>query len=372
MAPRKGGPPPVPAPPTKDTKKHKPTRDERQQKFVNQYTKDHPNLRGQWGNIQDIAKSAGLDAVYLAALLMTRPGGIGTDYGRIQRIADEESKRIGLTKGRDPLTQKYIPKGYALVMGGTYGGSLRSGLEKQSLKQSITNPIVFQDAYGRPVTRNDFRAEWKNLNDLFQQYLGRKATKGEAASIVKKQWTAYNLTAYLSKLPGFVKGSLWHEKSPGYVAVWESLYGQDATLRPPRDLIRKAILNGWSGDTFANEIRHLPQYERSSEYQGNFATFSGYYKAIYGEPDAHGLDLIKNAVKHRQSQAQFETALRANPAYVNSIEANKMWQRSADMWSTIFGQPTSAPPVSTQPATPKPAEQAPTLPQRVGPNLVGK
>lgn len=332
--------------PPKKSGKHKPTRQELQNRFVNYWSNHgYGNLKSMWGDIQDIAQNRHLDPVYLAAYLMTH-GGIGTDYAHIAAVATSESSRLNRTGGRDKATQQFTLrtpnfKNYSYTMGGTWGGSETAAEGKAALKPG--NKVMFSDRYGNPVSVYAYQQEVAGLNDLFQKYLGRNVTRREAINIIKNQWSGYKVETYLSKLPGFTKGQVWKSQAPLLVNDWETVYGVDKTLRPPKDLIRQAILRGAGGSAwFQDQIRKLPQYKKSVEYKQIFAGFSQTYSQIYGQVDDSGRKLIDDAIMGRMSGEQFQSMLRQRPEYANSFQMQGVWQGMGDMLGSIFGRPASA------------------------------
>ena len=367
--------PPPPPPKQKPEKPHKPpkpTRTQLQQRFVNYWTNHgYGNLEPMWGDIQDIAKSHGLDPVYLAAYLMSH-GGVGTDYAYIQGKADAEAKRLGRTKGRDQRTGAIIDRtpgindkprnAYKFVMGGTWGAAQRTKDEKKKFDTSINNPTIFKDRYGYPVTKQDYQQDVAGLNDLFQKYVGRNVTKREAINIIKNHWSDYKIETYLTKRPGFTKGQVWKSQAPLLVSDWETVYGVDATLKAPKELIRQAILRGAGGSAwFQDQIRKLPQYKKSVEYKQFFAGYSQTYNTIMGQVDKAGESFIDEAITKRMSAEEFTSLLRKRPEYANSLE-----QRSEmDKWRSWFGLGSSEPwdaPAAQQPSTTQPPSQQPTPP----------
>jgi hypothetical protein len=85
-------------------------------------------------------------------------------------------------------------------------------------------------------------------------------------------------------------------------------------------MLRQAIVNNWSGESFAHQLRKLPGYLQSNEFKTTEAGLGNVYKSIFGDPDDNAKVTIKEAALGGWTADQFASELRARPEYQQSSE----------------------------------------------------
>jgi hypothetical protein len=211
---------------------------------------------------------------------------------------------------------------------------------KSTLREELTNPwVVIKDGKikfvsntkspGKPpkgslgIRRDDFLSARADLTEMFQAYIGRKPTNGEVAMILKKGWSEFQIKNWLSKRPNFTKGAVWRQSAPGLVGIARDILGDAWNSIPSskrKDLLRRAIVEGWDQATFAEKLRQLPQYVKGNEFKTNVASLMGVYEQIYGIPQGDAIRTIEEAAYARWTPDQFGAWLRAQPGYTSSGE----------------------------------------------------
>ena len=85
-------------------------------------------------------------------------------------------------------------------------------------------------------------------------------------------------------------------------------------------MVKRAILNNWSGATFASFMRRDPSYTKSNEFQTKTSSLANIYREIYGEPDEEALVNIREAAAGQWTNDQWAAYLRAQPGYTEGKE----------------------------------------------------
>jgi hypothetical protein len=86
------------------------------------------------------------------------------------------------------------------------------------------------------------------------------------------------------------------------------------------DLLRRAIVEDWDGNTFAEQLRNRPEYLQGPEFRGQKATLQNVYESIFGLADANASTLVGEAALARWDPDQFAGYLRSRPEYTSSPE----------------------------------------------------
>lgn len=182
----------------------------------------------------------------------------------------------------------------------------------------VTDPRNALKVYGQPITMSQFMQEQSSVNDLYLSYTGHRTTAKNVARILTHGYSRYQLTVALTKRPDFVGSPVWKQQAPGYQAVWSQIYGPES--KPDQNAIRYAIANNLGGDGFAQRLRSRPDYTNSNEFKQNEAGLSAVYTKIYGMPDVGGQDVVKKATLDGWNGDQFANYLRQQPQYSQSVE----------------------------------------------------
>ncbi len=326
----------VPKNPT--TKKHHvPTEND----YWRQFVKKHNLSSDQAQAISIAASGHSLPRLYLAALAVDNPG-LLKNNNQLNKYAAKESARLGTSNTPNSAAIGLLPPKYAQsIHWKTWGTSATSSLGAAAVKGGLADPVlrdkngkVITDDWGSPITRNAVLTEKLTYDDLFRQYVGRKMTTQEAVKFTKNHWSAHSIAdQYLTKLPAFFKGKVFKQAYDGFLAGpggWESVYGVQKNLKPPKELVRQALLRGNNGTAwFADQIRKLPQYKQSIEYKKFSADFSQVYNQIMGQVDDGGKKMIDEFIMQRKSAEQFAAELRKSPGYATSLEQRNLVEQSA-------------------------------------------
>lgn len=203
----------------------------------------------------------------------------------------------------------------------------------------VNDPRLALKHFGQPVKLSDFRKWWADLNDTYLSYLGRQATASEAASILRRGITHYQITLDLVNLPEFEKKAL-AGKSPifnraglGYQAIAADILGRDA----PFGLVKKAIINNWDANTFGAHIRKTPEYLSSKEFKGLYSQYESVFRKIYGAPTDRDKNSIKEVAVRGWSAEQYAQWLRSQDRYRYSPEGQGRALAFLEQLGLIFG-----------------------------------
>lgn len=256
--------------------------------------------------------------------------------------------------------------------------SIAQSIYRSDLKEELTNPWVVIDKEGKikfvsnrkkpgvppkgslGIRRDEFLDVGNDLNEAFEAYVGRKAKAGEVAMIIKKGWSEYQIKSWLSQQDGFTSSLVFRTTVPSYLGIAREILGTSVwnSIGPAErtDLLRKAVVEDWNGDVFAEALRAMPQYRQGAEYQGNVANLRGVYESIYSIPDDPSeMALIEQAAAAQWDADQFAANLRSRPEYAGSGEyLSKVMNVLGSLGAVVGGLPALAPTGNPQqPYTPK-------------------
>jgi hypothetical protein len=272
-------------------------------------------------------------------------------------------------KYRGPSPFRTVPKDYVPIGGGpSPQEAAERSVETAAARAAITDPWVTIDQKGRvklvysleppknvvrfggkngpAITQSQFFAEWKNrLDPIFLSYTGKRATAKQAAGILARGVSEYELQIQLAKTPAFFNSPIWKHTAPGYKALFRKMFGEDAyNPKEHRALISYAILHNLDGEGFATYLRQQPAYLKSNEFRQGVVGFTQVYANIYGTPDQNGLVTIQEAVRSGWSPEQFAGYLRQQPNYKFSSEYQARALNFLERLGLIFGTfPTLTP-----------------------------
>jgi Transglycosylase SLT domain len=286
-------------------------------------------------------------------------GANGNDLDRFYT----ESWRGTFRDGKGPsslIPAKHVPAA---------GAGIPGSVETSAIKGQINDPFVTVNAKGKlvtvgdpskaikydglPLTRSQFLGVKRQLEELWVSYTGRRPKDSEIANYLRKGWSTYSLTVALTKDKGFVNSPVFKRLAPAYQEAAKGLLGEGEKLSP--DLLRRAIVNNWSGDTFQAVLRKRDGYVRSNEFRGMAETFHNVYKSIYGTPDEAGMNAIKEAALAGWSLDQFAGWLRGQDAYTRSNEYQSKALSFLEQIGLLTGntavlKPGAAPPAGQHPS----------------------
>lgn len=310
-----------------------------------------------WAQIKNVAKQRKLDPVALASVALVH---LGTDpyaqtsapmqvIGDLARLMARRDKRgvRAYDSIDDWYAQEVDPSGGSLgILPGNIVGAysitwptlpkkplteeqkLNQRLKREQAYKDATDPVVYikgEDGkkqpliwFGSEVRQSDFYRFKQQWDPIFLAYAGRRATTNELAGIILDGSSEYEVTRKLVNSPDFFKSPTWKSRQPEYATVAEEIFGTG--YQPPKDLVKRAILNNWSGATFASFMRRDPSYTKSNEFQTRTSSLSNIYREIYGEPDEEALVNIREAAAGQWTNDQWAAYLRAQPGYTEGKE----------------------------------------------------
>ena len=219
-------------------------------------------------------------------------------------IPDEVAKSASKAAAKAELTDPYV----AGVTGRQPGGRL--------VLTGDANKAM--EWYGGKVTRSVFMQILANNTKYFNDYTGKNPTFLQIGNVIRNGWTEYQLINILSKGPRFTKSPIYQRDSLAYRDASKDLVPKGEKLPP--EVLRRAIVNGWSIGAFQQALRDRGYYEKSTEYQNNYGVLLSSYQNIMGKPDAAGQKVIARATKLQWTQPIFESWLRRQDAYKYSPE----------------------------------------------------
>lgn len=221
-----------------------------------------------------------------------------------------------------------------------------------------TNAVTM---WGLPMRRSQFLATWSSLDHTYLAYTGKRATAAQAAQVIQHGWSDTQVQLQLTNSGSFRGSPIWKQHAPDYVAAWQAVYGPNS--KPDQKAIGQAIANGINPNAFQINLQQRPDYVNSNEFKQKTAALSGTYTQIYGVPDAHGNEVVKQAARNGYDAQQFANYLRAQPQYTSSDEfkSNAMgWAQSMGLLNTTPATEASAPLATA--STPAPTWAQPNPP----------
>src|SRR6185295_11742438 len=175
-----------------------------------------------------------------------------------------------------------------------------------------------------------FTQAWHSqIDPIYEAYAGRPATRAEAQKAINNGTSTYHLQVQLATKKSFIGSPVWKSNAPGYIAAYQQIYGN---VRPPNLLVSYAIVHDL-GASFVDYLRQSKGYVRSQEFKQNTASMANIYRKIFGEPDEHGINVIKRVTAAGWNADQFADFLRKQPDYYNSSEFR---QKTAGL-AQVFG-----------------------------------
>lgn len=217
---------------------------------------------------------------------------------------DKAATQVTAATAKKDLTDPYV----AGVTGGKKGGKL----------VTTGDPNKAMEYYGGKVRVSDFLQLQALKTKYFNDYTGQNPTYLQIGNLIRHQWGEYTLINILAKGPHFKSSPIYQRDSLAFEDAGKDLVPKGTKI--PEDLMRKAIVNGWSVGAFQESLRQHGFYEQSNEYQNNFGVLRSSYQNIMGTPDTDGVNVVKRAVKLGWTQPIFESWLRKSPAYKYSPE----------------------------------------------------
>jgi hypothetical protein len=137
---------------------------------------------------------------------------------------------------------------------------------------SLEPPKGAVKMFGIPMSRSQFLQTWHSHYDpIFLAYIGRRAKPGEIAHLLARGLSDYQLINGLSRRPAFFKSETWKSRAGQYEAIGTDIITKD--YKVDRELVRRAIIHNWSGETFAQKLRELPEYQFGNEFQTKATEF---------------------------------------------------------------------------------------------------
>lgn len=330
----------------------------------NTFINKHKWMRPYAQLIATAARQNGIDALFLAALLNMESGGTANPKDHISgggpvvgmaQIHLPSHPNVTAAQARDPKfaikwAAQYVKKGYdkygnyhdvytkhynpadpnrekgwqvinsSRPSGYNWGTSGQPSVPPKTTKERVQEQLRYE-SIREGLTQEGFRSEWDRINNVFYAYQGRNATRKEAEFLIGRGYSEYTLARALTKNKAFLKSPVWEAKSPEYMEVAKSIFGDQI---PPgakiKGLVREAIVNRWSETTFASKLRESPSYFKSNEWKKGVTTLENKYREIYGTPDEQAMVAIKEATMGRWNVDQWEHYLRSRPEYYNSRE----------------------------------------------------
>lgn len=354
----KGGPPVLPPPKvTAPVKKGSHPTGERA--MFNKFMQAHPSMRKYstviWNAVHDYG---GITPTQLAAVLYVQSGGAGLNRQAVRGAAFQLGQYAAATGSNDidaiwravyspsgSFPRNYIsrnlPKGYpaAVVAGETPKEQVQQSVYKSQLRaallgKNVNDPFViginnkgFVTSFnakksimydGQALRLSDVQGVRNSIESLYVSYTGGRPSNRQVFQYIQKGWSPYTLTVALSKGKNFTKSPIWKSQAPAYRDAAKELLAPGETM--PTNLVRSAIINNWSQQTFQSVLRAQPNYIKSNEFKGNTATMLNVHQSIMGVPNKGSLNSIKQATLAGWQPDQYAAWLRSQPQYVQSPE----------------------------------------------------
>lgn len=269
--------------------------------------------------------------------------------GAINRIAPGMGQVLG-----GPRLKGYIPEVYATTGGGQQPGA-PAGL-----------------------SRHQFATFQGQVNTVYEQWLGRKATEKEAMKVYQSGISWKTLQQQLIMSKEFVGTAQFKKAADYYKLVLGKFMGGNYQIHNQQ--IQSFLAHGYQqGDVQAWIYAHPHIYRQSNEFQQNKAALVDQYIQIYGYDPTQGtagtvskkvrvktgkvgkkghpffktvtkqvekpnatMEMINQAAQHFQSPDQFAAFLRRQPQYKSSLEYNRgnpQQNKAAGTSINTFGRP---------------------------------
>lgn len=220
-----------------------------------------------------------------------------------------------------------------------FPGSVVAGEGEKKTREDFLDPVQFEGPGGIPVRQSDMVRFHQQYQPIFHFYANRNPTEKELRNIVRNGTSTYQLALKLTREPGFFRSQAWKENRLTYVGVWNDMHGATGR-KPPRQLIRKAIVNKWGPGEFAEALRGREDYLESNEFRGRFSALQNVYATVFGGPiTASVRNTLNEAALARWSEDQFATWLRSQPEYGSSVEFAGKVRNLNTALSNAFGAP---------------------------------
>jgi hypothetical protein len=193
--------------------------------------------------------------------------------------------------------------------------------------------------FGQPLSASAFLQQYAQISDDYLAYTNGRPTFAQAAQVIKKGTSQFQLRQQLAQTPGFVDSPVWKQTAPSYIGAWHKVYGPDS--KPDQAAIRYGVANNL-GDGFTDYLRQRPDYQTSQEFKQQTATFSSIYGQIYGNPasDPKATERINAAALGGWSPDEFANYLRQQPEWKGSAEAQTLYFGLAQRMGLIQGDQT--------------------------------
>jgi hypothetical protein len=256
----------------------------------------------------------------------------GARYGRspYQIVKPEGATPTAIISASTPDYQPKVPK--------TIPDTVDTSVDTSTEKEKLTDPFVAgvsgakpggelvltgdrnkaMEWMGVPVTRSLFVQLMAGKAKYFEDYTGKGPTRLQIGNVIRNNWSERDLIGLLAKGPNFKRSPIYQRDSLAYKDAGKDLVPKGEKI--PDDLMRKAIVNGWTMGSFQEALREKGYYEKSNEFQNNYGVLQSSYQNIMGKPDHNGEAVIKRATRLGWTQPTFEGWLRKTPAYQYSPE----------------------------------------------------
>lgn len=282
--------------------------------------------RGQYASLDDWYRSPGYNPGFTGDSRGSGPGAIiRQDAPKyvptpVTTVAQSAAQSVATTQAKDVLVDPYVAK-----------------IVKNNKMITTGDPKKALVYNGLPVRRSDFLATKHQLEDTFVTYTGQRPSNAQVQTILRNNWGDYTVLQKLSQKPGFFKSPIWKQKAPAFQAAAKDLTPDG---KVSRDLVRTAIVNGWTTDVLQAQLRKRTEYVKSNEFKANAATLTNVHMSIMGVPDPNGVTAIKEAALAGWSLDQYAAWLRAQPNYTTSPEYREKTLSFLDQLGLITGKQT--------------------------------
>lgn len=277
----------------------------------------------------------------------------------LERTGGWEGALNHLSPGLGIILKGQRLKGYIPAVYGTQGGG---------------------QAPGAPagISKHQFGVFWGQVNTVYEQWLGRKATHAEAMKTYQSGISFHSLQQQLIMSKQFIGSAQFKKAADYYKLVLSKYMGGNYQIHNKQ--IQSFLANGYQeGDVQAWIHAHPHIYQQSNEFQQNKAALVNQYISIYGHDPTQTtpgeslqkvrvktgkvgkkgnpfyktvkkmapkqnaiMEMINQAALNFQSPDQFAAFLRKQPQYKTSAEYNRgnnSQNRAAGLSINTFGRP---------------------------------